>query len=70
MDSILDVDLLAFERGTGDERAAVVDGVCELPSGLVGVPVDGLPVVRYRVFRRPGALRSPAASATWDRLRG
>ena len=27
MDDILDVDLLAFERGTSNQRAAVVDGV-------------------------------------------
>ena len=27
MDDILDVDLLAFERGTATQRAAVVDGV-------------------------------------------
>lgn len=26
-DSILDVDLLAFERGPGDARRAVIDGV-------------------------------------------
>jgi len=36
MDSILDVDLLAFERGAADERAAVVDGVTRsLRTGFV-----------------------------------
>jgi len=36
MDAILDVDLIAFEQGTGDERRAVVDGVMRsLKTGFV-----------------------------------
>jgi isopenicillin N synthase-like dioxygenase len=36
MDNILDVDLLAFEQGSPDQRRAVVDGVCRsLVTGFV-----------------------------------
>jgi hypothetical protein len=57
--AILDVDLLAYERGDGATRAAVVDGVPRsLATGFVytgsDLPVDLLDTT-YRLFEGCGA---------------
>jgi len=64
--AILDVDLLAFERGDGPARAAVVDGVRRsLATGFVytssDLPVDLLDTA-YGLLQRFFAL-DPASKA-------
>ncbi len=44
---------------------AVVNDVCRLPRGLVGVPLEGGPQVTYWLVRRRSAT---AADALWERL--
>ena len=59
-DSILDVDLLAFERGSSDQRRAVVDGVRRsLETGFVYLPATTCP---RRSSTTPTAC-SPTSSA-------
>jgi len=40
---------------------AIVNDCCRVPSGMVGRPISGLPVVTYRIIRRQGAYPHPAA---------
>jgi DNA-binding transcriptional LysR family regulator len=41
---------------------AVVNGICELPRGVVARPLPELGRVTYRLLKRRGALRSPQAA--------
>lgn len=47
---------------------AIVNGCCHLPSGVVGVPLVGLPETRYYVVNRKGALAKGSPSALLKRL--
>lgn len=47
---------------------AIVNGVCELPRGVVTRPLRELGSVTYRVFWRRGAALAPAACALRERL--
>jgi DNA-binding transcriptional LysR family regulator len=47
---------------------AIVNGICELPRGVVARPLRELGSVTYRVFWRRGAALAPAACELRDRL--
>jgi DNA-binding transcriptional LysR family regulator len=47
---------------------AIVNGICELPRGVVTRPLRELGSVTYRVFWRRGAALAPAACALRERL--
>lgn len=48
---------------------AIVNGICELPRGVVARPLRELGSVTYRVFWRRGAALAPAACELRERLR-
>ena len=47
---------------------AVVNGACRLPDGLVGLPLQGMPGVRYFILHRPNGLEFAGAAALKELL--
>lgn len=48
--------------------AAVVNGCCRIPRGLVGIPITDLPRVRYQLLTAVGGREDPRVAALHDTL--